>query len=99
MGIFSADGYTEEHSTVSPSPAELPMKLTSWFPLWLAAAFLISAYATAEDQPTLQRQGPKMLFLGDSITAGGGYIDYVETWYLLHEKTLPTFINLGLASE
>lgn len=75
------------------------MRLPHCCLLLLVALAPLPKLGLAEDQPTLERQGPTILFLGDSITAGGGYIDYVETWYLLHEKTLPTFLNLGLASE
>ena len=39
------------------------------------------------------------LFLGDSITYAGHYVDYLETWYLLHEARPPEMIDLGVSSE
>ncbi|MCF7847882.1 MAG: hypothetical protein K9M45_03440 [Kiritimatiellales bacterium] len=41
----------------------------------------------------------RWLFLGDSITMGGRYVDYVETWFLLNEADAPEIIDLGLGSE
>jgi lysophospholipase L1-like esterase len=55
------------------------------------------------DQPQtegLQRPGPTILVLGDSITAAGHYVDDVETYLLLHERErLPSLVALGLGSE
>ncbi len=48
----------------------------------------------------LARPGAKVVFLGDSITAHGGYINDLETYLALyHADDLPTLINLGLSSE
>ena len=41
----------------------------------------------------------KWLFLGDSITQAGHYVDYIETWYLLNTENRPAMIDLGLSSE
>lgn len=41
----------------------------------------------------------RWLFLGDSITQQGGYVDYIETWFLLNEVDPPEIISLGLSSE
>ena len=41
----------------------------------------------------------RWLFLGDSITQAGSYVDYIETWLLLHEAQPPEIIDLGLSSE
>jgi lysophospholipase L1-like esterase len=41
----------------------------------------------------------RWLFLGDSITQAGHYVDYIETWFLLHEADAPEIIDLGLGSE
>ncbi len=67
----------------------------------VAAVFGIAEASRAADEaPPLQRSGPKVLFLGDSITAAGGYINYLETWKLLYARDeVPTLINMGLASE
>jgi lysophospholipase L1-like esterase len=39
------------------------------------------------------------LFLGDSITQAGHYVDYIETWYLLNTENRPLMTDLGLSSE
>ena len=55
---------------------------------------------SADDVTPLKRPGPKILFLGDSITAAGHYVDDIETCLLLHDrKNLPTIVALGLGSE
>lgn len=41
----------------------------------------------------------RWLFLGDSITQAGHYVDHVETWFLLNEADAPEIIDLGLGSE
>jgi lysophospholipase L1-like esterase len=41
----------------------------------------------------------RWLFLGDSITYGGDYVDYIETWSLLNEPDAPEIIDLGVSSE
>lgn len=41
----------------------------------------------------------RWLFLGDSITQAGHYVDYVETWMLMNEEDPPEIIDLGLSSE
>jgi len=47
-----------------------------------------------------QRAGQsRWLFLGDSITYAGHYVDYLETWYLLYEARPPEMIGLGVSSE
>jgi hypothetical protein len=56
-------------------------------------------------QASLQAQpiGPQthtILFLGNSITYAGGYIEDVEAWYLTrHPRHNIAFIDLGLPSE
>lgn len=41
----------------------------------------------------------RWLFIGDSITQAGHYVDHVETWLLLNEPDAPEIIDLGLSSE
>ena len=41
----------------------------------------------------------RWLFLGDSITQAGDFVDYIETWLLLNESEPPEIIDLGLSSE
>lgn len=54
-------------------------------------------------QPTAARLPAgtqRVLFLGDSITHGGGYVVAVETYFLLRTTARPVeFINCGLSSE
>jgi lysophospholipase L1-like esterase len=49
--------------------------------------------------PVLSFAGERWLFLGDSITQAGYYVDYVETWMLMNEENPPEIIDLGLSSE
>jgi lysophospholipase L1-like esterase len=55
---------------------------------------LCTLAAAAESTP-----GERWLFLGDSITQAGHYVDSVETWFLLNETNAPDMICLGLSSE
>ena len=46
------------------------------------------------------KENPTILFLGDSITFGGRYVDYIETAYRFqYGHQAPSIINLGLSSE
>jgi len=46
------------------------------------------------------RQAKRILFLGDSITAAGGYVADFDAWLLTQPMTSrPTVINAGLSSE
>lgn len=49
--------------------------------------------------PIIGHAGERWLFLGDSITQAGYYVDYIETWMLLNEEDAPEIIDLGLSSE
>jgi len=48
---------------------------------------------------TEESKQQRWLFLGDSITQAGHYVDYIETWFLLNESNPPEIIDLGLSSE
>ncbi len=49
---------------------------------------------------TVKTSSPTYLFLGNSITYGGRYVDYIETAFLLNNEELaPKIVNLGLSSE
>ncbi len=63
----------------------------------LLAALSFGAQA---GEPFLLRDGQRIVFLGDSITNAGGYVQYVEA-YLLARFPDQKFelINLGLPSE
>lgn len=41
----------------------------------------------------------RWLFIGDSITQAGHYVDHIETWLLLNEADAPAVMSLGLSSE
>ncbi len=41
----------------------------------------------------------RWLFLGDSITYAGHYVDYIETWLLLNDAQPLEIIDLGVSSE
>ncbi|MFO1021418.1 MAG: SGNH/GDSL hydrolase family protein [Planctomycetales bacterium] len=62
---------------------------------------LIPLHLFAEDTPThLLRNSPRILFLGDSITADGRYVAWFETWLVAQKITPPqVVINAGLSSE
>ena len=51
--------------------------------LLTAAALCVPSFASAADEPTLLKKGDKIVFLGDSITAGGvspkGYVTLIKT--------------------
>jgi lysophospholipase L1-like esterase len=54
---------------------------------------------TAADQPRLAGMR-RVVFLGDSITYAGQYIDFIETFLRVKDPTLRCeFLNLGLPSE
>ncbi len=64
----------------------------------LVAVFGRGQVATARGEAEALRG--RVVFIGDSITANGGYINHVETWYRLQgSDPLPEFIALGLGSE
>jgi lysophospholipase L1-like esterase len=63
---------------------------------------LLSSPVVADQQKRerILRESRTIVFLGDSITFGGGYVAYFDAW-LLTEKLdpAPRIINAGLASE
>lgn len=66
----------------------------------LAALFLAAITATsAADKPNLDGVR-RIIFLGDSITYGGAYVDVLEAAFRVeHPDRAVEFINLGLPSE
>lgn len=71
--------------------------------LLLSVCFFLLSQLTvsAADTPLEQvKNAKRILFLGDSITAAGGYISHFDAWLVSQrwEKT-PTVINCGLPSE
>ncbi len=66
----------------------------------LVLALLVIAGGTALADKPIIRPGDRVLFLGDSITAAGHYVSYVEAHLRLQIKGDPVeVINLGLPSE
>jgi len=66
--------------------------------LWSVFA-LGNAIAPAAE-PELLPGARRVLFLGDSITYAGEYVEYVDAWFALHEPARQIeFLNLGLPSE
>ncbi len=70
-------------------------------PLLLMAAWLLGSLVQSQCLLTAAEvPRGRVVFLGDSITANGGYANHVETWYRLHKgNDRPEFIALGLSSE
>ncbi|MEY2877739.1 MAG: hypothetical protein RLZZ15_119 [Verrucomicrobiota bacterium] len=68
--------------------------------LFVVAAPLRSAAAPASALAQLPADARRVLFLGDSITHGGGYVVAVETYFLTRRAARTVeFINCGLGSE
>lgn len=70
--------------------------------LALAAAPFVHARCFAEEGAPreLLKSSRRIVFLGDSITAGGGYVAYFDAWLTGQRlANQPQVINLGLASE
>ena len=68
-------------------------------PLPCIAAVLLALAANAASQPSLDGV-KRVIFLGDSITYSGGYVDILEAAARVdHPERAPEFINLGLPSE
>ena len=66
----------------------------------LISCCLLSHTAVAAEPLEMVKGSQRILFLGDSITAAGGYVTLFDTWLVAQrwEKT-PTVINCGLPSE
>lgn len=68
-------------------------------PVFVSPFFVRSVAAESDLLPLLSRSR-RVVILGDSITYGGEYVDYFETWFRIQNPTADTeFINLGLPSE
>ena len=50
-----------------------------------------TAFKNSDAKPDAQR----WLFLGDSITQAGAYVDIIEATFLLSERQAPEIIDLG----
>jgi len=70
--------------------------------LWLTNACAWSQTPPGESAERLKlvREARRIVFLGDSITAAGGYITGFEAWLQTQDwPTLPLVLDLGLPSE
>ena len=68
---------------------------------FLAALFLVAAVSTtsAADRPLLDGV-KRVVFLGDSITYAGQYVEFVEAWFRTRQPgATPEFLDIGLPSE
>lgn len=67
---------------------------------FLLLALLVLTVRTAQAEPAFPLKAQRILFVGDSITYAGGYINWLESQLRMAKLTpLPTLINLGLPSE
>lgn len=71
------------------------------FSLLVFLAWTIPGWAeNSADHLKLLQNARRVVFLGDSITAGGSYVAFVEAWVVsLRLPHPPEIINMGLASE
>ena len=70
--------------------------------LFLCLTFLIEFQISANAQPeyALSKSVKRIVFLGNSITWSGEYVDYIETYFRVVKPEQPLeFINVGLPSE
>ena len=66
----------------------------------LTALFLAAASATFAADKSLLDGVKRIVFLGDSITYSGGYVDILEAAFRVeHPDRAVEFINIGLPSE
>ena len=66
---------------------------------FLAALILAAVTTSAADKPLLDGV-KRVVFLGDSITYAGGYVDILEAAFRVeHPGRAVEFINIGLPSE
>ena len=63
--------------------------------LLIVASFFLSTALRAESLPDVKR----ILFLGDSITHSGQYIEYVETVLIADTDKRYDILGMGLSSE
>jgi lysophospholipase L1-like esterase len=71
-------------------------------PLSLLVAILFAGLGStaAAAEIDLLKSARRIVFLGDSITASGGYVAYLDAWLLLQNlPQKPVVINGGLSSE
>ncbi|MFW5693426.1 MAG: SGNH/GDSL hydrolase family protein [Thermoguttaceae bacterium] len=62
--------------------------------------FAVPGHAAEPDRAELLRRAQRIVFLGDSITAGGGYVANFEAWLLTQKlDPPPRVVNMGLSSE
>lgn len=91
---------THQPSRPLPSPRRIPPTLRRSL---LAAGALLLGASVGRNAPAVASLAPdvrRVLFLGDSITYGGTYTTYIETYFLTrHPGMAVEFLNAGLSSE
>lgn len=90
---------TSRPTQVQPTlPLALFLTLgTVWLLLGAPTAPAQTPVAPAAPDPSAAR---RIVFLGDSITYGGDFVDFFETWLrLAHPESRTEILNLGLPSE
>ena len=71
-----------------------------WPGLFLAMSQLAGAADTSSTAEILSTNVHRVIFLGDSITYSGQYVEYIEAYFRTrHPKRRVDFINVGLPSE
>lgn len=79
------------------SPSQIPARIPA---LALGLVLLTTLVTSAASAPPSILNARRVVFLGDSITYAGEYIEYLETWIRIHRPDSGVEIwNLGLASE
>ena len=88
------------NSSYWSASASLPHDATAWFINVHSGDLTASSHFQEVDPDTASTTDRETwLFLGDSITMAGHYVDYIESWLLLNDKYAPEIIDLGLSSE
>lgn len=78
----------------------LAMFVVLWGQFRLASAAPPPGLAPFAARQDLLKKSQRILFLGDSITASGGYIANFEAWRILRRDAEPRpILNMGLSSE
>jgi lysophospholipase L1-like esterase len=75
------------------------LRMSLRFAAWLIGFGAVLDLTVFADVDREDRAAERWLFLGDSITYGGIYVDYVETWVLLNKEAPPEILDLGVSSE
>jgi len=68
--------------------------------LFVTAAILLAVASIQSHAQPLLQPGKRVVFIGDSITQHGEYVDWVESWLLTHHpKNHYNILRVGLSAE